>query len=323
MRRAGVNTYFCQVMVRYLIMFCFLKKTIPHKQQHNECTPCTVQYTRLLIWVLTWDREKGRMGLFQTLASMIAAYKELYYEEFKSNKYTYPNQFSQLTSCFQVVTHSNPSNNLMTDVGKVGIQLWFPLTGLKVVVFDKGQLECFADFCQIEDKSSIVVVWTIVWNNKRILPSYKPEPPHRAWERLSSDLFEFKGQQYLLLTDQYSRFPVIRRLTSTTSSAVINHLKSIFAEHGIPTQLMTDNGPQFSSVEFKHFLNVYGMEHVTSSPCTPIERVCWANCPDCGEHPPKVRWKQRRPVPCSSVLLSHSFGSPAEVPGRTAHQQKI
>ena len=97
----------------------------------------------------------------------------------------------------------------------------------------------------------------------------QPKPPHRVWERLSSDLFEFKGQQYLLLTDQYSRFPVIRRLTSTTSSAVINHLKSIFAEHGIPTQLMTDNGPQYSSAEFNHFMNVYGVGHVTSSPMYP------------------------------------------------------
>lgn len=198
MRRAGVNTYFCQVMVRYLIMFCFLKKTIPHKQQHNACTPCTVQYTRLLIWVLTWDREKGRMGLFQTLASMIPAYKELYYEEFKSNKYTYPNQFSQLTSCFQVVTHSNPSNNLMTDVGKVGIQLWFPLTGLKVVVFNKGQLECFADFCQIEDKSSIVVVWTIVWNNKRFLPCYIRYSPFILLKCLLCNFPNFETHEWTL-----------------------------------------------------------------------------------------------------------------------------
>ena len=32
-------------------------------------------------------------------------------------------------------------------------------------------------------------------------PILQPEPPNRAWEGLSSDLFEFKGQQYLILTD--------------------------------------------------------------------------------------------------------------------------
>lgn len=63
-----------------------------------------------------------------------------------------------------------------------------------------------------------------------------------------SDLFGFKGQQYLLLKDQYSRFPVIRRLTST----VINHPKNIFAERSISMKLMTDNGP-VSSAEFKRF----------------------------------------------------------------------
>ena len=34
-------------------------------------------------------------------------------------------------------------------------------------------------------------------------PILQPQPPCRPWERLSSDTFQFKGQQYLLLTDQY------------------------------------------------------------------------------------------------------------------------
>ena len=82
-------------------------------------------------------------------------------------------------------------------------------------------------------------------------------------------MFQFKGQQYLLLTDQYSRFPIIRRLTSTTSSAIINTLKSIFAEHGIPLQLVTDNGPQYSSAEFHGFMTTYGVEHMTTSSMYP------------------------------------------------------
>ena len=82
-------------------------------------------------------------------------------------------------------------------------------------------------------------------------------------------MFQFKGQQYLLLTDQYSRFPIIRRLTSTTSSAIINNLKSIFAEHGIPLQLVTDNGLQYSSAEFDGFMTTYGVEHIPTSPMYP------------------------------------------------------
>lgn len=62
---------------------------------------------------------------------------------------------------------------------------------------------------------------------------------------------------------------MIRKLNSTTSSAIIYHLKSIFAEHGIPEELVTDNGPQYSSSEFATFCSQWGIKHTTSSPLYP------------------------------------------------------
>lgn len=106
-------------------------------------------------------------------------------------------------------------------------------------------------------------------NKQQKQPILQPEPPNYPWQRLNSDLFEFKGHQYLLVSDQYSKFPVIRKLSSTTSQAIITHLKSIFAEHGIPAQLVSDNGPQYSAKEFQDFTESYGIEHVTSSPHYP------------------------------------------------------
>ena len=100
-------------------------------------------------------------------------------------------------------------------------------------------------------------------------PIMQPEPPNYPWQRLNSDLFEFKGHQYQLISDQYSKFPVIRKLTSTSSQAIVTHLKSIFAEHGIPAQLVTDNGPHYSAKEFQDFTESYGVEHITSSPHYP------------------------------------------------------
>lgn len=46
-------------------------------------------------------------------------------------------------------------------------------------------------------------------------------------------------------------------------------MKSIFAEQEIPSQLATDNRPQYSLAEFKHFVNDYGVEHITKSPEYP------------------------------------------------------
>ncbi|XP_028417641.1 uncharacterized protein K02A2.6-like [Dendronephthya gigantea] len=97
----------------------------------------------------------------------------------------------------------------------------------------------------------------------------QPEPPCYPWQILNSDLFEYKGNSYLLLSDEYSKFPIVWKLNGTSSYAIINYLKSIFAEYGIPEKLVTDNGPQYASREFQQFAIVYGFQHTTSSPMYP------------------------------------------------------
>lgn len=75
--------------------------------------------------------------------------------------------------------------------------------------------------------------------------------------------------EYLLLVDYFSRFIEVAKLTHTTSIAVIGHMKSIFARHGIPVEVRSDNGPQFSSERFQKFASEWGFVHTTSSPRFP------------------------------------------------------
>jgi transposase InsO family protein len=42
------------------------------------------------------------------------------------------------------------------------------------------------------------------------------------------------------------------------SSTLIRKFKQVFADHGIPEELVSDNGPQFTSREFADFSNSYG-----------------------------------------------------------------
>ena len=90
--------------------------------------------------------------------------------------------------------------------------------------------------------------------------------PDRPWAKVGADLFQWNENQYLLVVDYFSRFIAVAKLTSTTSLAVVEHCKSIFARHGIPSEVMTDNGPQFSSEYLTQFATQWGFTHVTSSP---------------------------------------------------------
>jgi len=106
-------------------------------------------------------------------------------------------------------------------------------------------------------------------------PAQQREPlmcsplPENPWEKIGADLFMHKGQSYLAVVDYYSRYLEIIHLTSTTSNAVINKFKNIFARWGIPYEIFSDNGPQFSATEFAKFAKAYGFNHTTSSPSYP------------------------------------------------------
>ena len=99
-----------------------------------------------------------------------------------------------------------------------------------------------------------------------LIPTVLPELP---WQRVGTDLFEFKARSYLLIVDYYSRFIEIAQLNRTTSEEVILYTKGIFARHGIPEVVVSDNGPQYFSEAYAAFARQFHFEHVTSSPCYP------------------------------------------------------
>lgn len=97
------------------------------------------------------------------------------------------------------------------------------------------------------------------------------ELPQYPWQQLGTDLMEFQKKTYLVVIDYYSRWIEVKHLTSTTSKAVIDRLKSMFVSFGIPQTIISDNGPQFGSQEFQNFMREWGVCHKTSNPYTPQE----------------------------------------------------
>ena len=64
----------------------------------------------------------------------------------------------------------------------------------------------------------------------------------------------------------YSKWPEVAIMKSTSASATIDRLRSSFGRFGLPLEIVSDNGPQFSSEMFKDFCRKYGIKSHKSSP---------------------------------------------------------
>ena len=77
------------------------------------------------------------------------------------------------------------------------------------------------------------------------------------------------GHMFLVLVDAHSKWMEVKMVKNATSSTTITALRSIFAAHGIPELLVSDNGSVFTSAEFKNFIQHNGIRHATSVPYHP------------------------------------------------------
>ena len=94
--------------------------------------------------------------------------------------------------------------------------------------------------------------------------------PQRPWQTVGTDMFHYNNAEYLIVADYYSKYPFIRKVTGQcTSATVVSLTKQIFSEHGIPTKVISDNGPHFDSHVYHKFASDWGFDHVTSSPRYP------------------------------------------------------
>ena len=72
-----------------------------------------------------------------------------------------------------------------------------------------------------------------------------------------------------MIVDYYSRYMEIAYLKQTTTEEVVIQTKRIFARHGIPEVVVSDNGPQYSSKKFEDFADECHFQHVTARPYHP------------------------------------------------------
>lgn len=92
------------------------------------------------------------------------------------------------------------------------------------------------------------------------------ERPKDVWSRLHIDFFgPFKNRWCLVVVDSSSKWvECIDMAKNTTSKAVIQVLREIFARYGLPRCIVSDNGTSLVSKEFEDFLSSNKIEHKTT-----------------------------------------------------------
>ncbi|KAK3723354.1 hypothetical protein QZH41_002827 [Actinostola sp. cb2023] len=73
----------------------------------------------------------------------------------------------------------------------------------------------------------------------------------------------------LVVMDASTKWPEIFLMKNTTAEETVSTLRTLLARMGLSEQIVSDNGPQFTSEVFKRFVQSNGIHHVMGAPYHP------------------------------------------------------
>ncbi|RXN06658.1 putative protein K02A2.6-like protein [Labeo rohita] len=102
-------------------------------------------------------------------------------------------------------------------------------------------------------------------------PLQMSDLPDTVWQDVSADFYGPlpTGEHLLVIVDEYSRYPMVEVIHSTSANSVIPVIDKIFSMFGIPRSVKTDNGPPFTSEQFSKFAAYMGFHHRKITPLWP------------------------------------------------------
>ena len=100
-------------------------------------------------------------------------------------------------------------------------------------------------------------------------PLLAHDVPSTPFTKVASDLFQIKGDNYLLVTDYHSKFYLVEKLHSKTSSSIANKSAQWFSMFGTPLEIVTDNGLQYVDQPYEDTCSKWNIKHTTTSPRYP------------------------------------------------------
>ena len=92
----------------------------------------------------------------------------------------------------------------------------------------------------------------------------------RPWTRIHADFAgPVDGHYYLIVVDSFSKWPEVFKCKKPTSEVAISALHELFARFGVVDCIVSDNGTQFTSSDFKEFCEDFQVNHITTPPYHP------------------------------------------------------
>lgn len=203
--------------------------------------------------------------------------KKFCFEGWPSNKNSLPKDNSVLRHYWNLRNDISVSNN---DILYYSDRLIIPQS-LKLVAL-KTLHSGHLGIVKTKLRSSDTMYWTncgndienyisncntcAMYQSAKVKEELKPFPvPNKPFEQIALDIMNFNSNDYLVIVDYYSKWIDIYKLRTKTCSEIINKLKIIFSNFGIPSKCISDNSP-FNSQEIKEFCTQYNIEWITTSP---------------------------------------------------------
>lgn len=122
---------------------------------------------------------------------------------------------------------------------------------------------------EIEEGVRVCTVCQSVRNTPPNAPLIPWKWPTRPFQRIHIDFCQKDKDYFLVVVDSHSKWIEVQHMTSTTTERTINELRLIFATHGLPEEVVSDNGPQFTATEFSDFMGKNGIKHTLVPPYHP------------------------------------------------------
>ena len=104
-------------------------------------------------------------------------------------------------------------------------------------------------------------------------PPIPSPPPSTPFEAVFADFFDHGGHHYLVIGDRLSGWVEVFGSTAGTNLAgaagLVRHLRTFFGTFGVPEEISSDGGPEFTASSTQDFLRRWGVRHRISSAYFP------------------------------------------------------